>query len=97
VEPKASNRANPIASTLSTVHGYPDRLKIYRIPASEFWWVRATFGERRIKRSTKETDRPKAIKYAKAFYEELLRHNKDAFAWTGAKPEQYGERFIPNA
>jgi site-specific recombinase XerD len=75
VEPKASNRANPIASTLSTVHGYPDRLKIYRIPASEFWWVRATFGERRIKRSTKETDRPKAVKYAKAFYEELLRNN----------------------
>jgi hypothetical protein len=30
-------------------------------------------------------------------WEELLRNNKDAFAWTGAKPEQYGERFIPNA
>ena len=37
--------------------------------------MRATFGERRIKRSTKETDRAKAVKYAKAFYEELLRNN----------------------
>jgi Phage integrase SAM-like domain len=72
---KQSNRANPIPDTLSTVHGYPERLKIYRIPASEYWQVRATFGERRIKRSTRETERAKAVKFAKAFYEELLRSN----------------------
>ena len=71
----ASQRANPIADSLQTVHGYPDRLKIFRIPASKFWWVRATFGERRIKRSTKETDKAKATRYAKQFYEELLRNN----------------------
>ena len=70
-----SERANPIASTLQGVHGYPDRLKIYRIPASQFWWVRATFGERRIKRSTKETNKAKATRYAKQFYEELLKNN----------------------
>lgn len=70
-----TNRANPIPETLQTIHGYPDRLKIYRIPASSFWWVRATFGERRIKRSTKETDKAKATRYAKQFYEDLLRDN----------------------
>lgn len=72
---RLSSRANPIPDTLQTVRGYPDRLKIFRIPASSFWWVRATFGERRIKRSTKEIDKSKAIAYAKQFYEELLRNN----------------------
>ena len=70
-----SNRANPIPGTLQTIRGYPDRLRIFRIPASSYWWVRATFGERRIKRSTKEQDKAKAIAYAKQFYEELLRNN----------------------
>jgi hypothetical protein len=37
--------------------------------------VRATFGERRIKRSTKEESKAKAIAYAKRFYEDLLRNN----------------------
>lgn len=70
-----SNRANPIPGTLQTIRGYPDRLRIFRIPASSYWWVRATFGERRIKRSTKEHDKAKAIAYAKQFYEELLRND----------------------
>jgi hypothetical protein len=46
-------KSNPIPATLSTVNGYPDRLKIYQVPASPYWWCRATFGERRITRSTK--------------------------------------------
>ena len=78
-KPKAKNslivRANPIASTIQTIHGYPDRLKIYQIPASKYWWVRATFGERRIKRSTKETEKTKAVKFAKQFYEDLLKNS----------------------
>jgi hypothetical protein len=71
----ASHRANPIPETIQKIRGYPDRLKIFRIPASSYWWVRATFGERRIKRSTREEDKSKAIAYAKQFYEELLRNN----------------------
>ena len=71
----ASHRANPIPETLQTIRGYPDRLKIFRIPASSYWWVRATFGERRIKRSTKEESKAKAIAFAKQFYEDLLRNN----------------------
>ena len=72
---KLSNRANPIPETLQGIRGYPDRLKIFRIPASSYWWVRATFGERRIKRSTKETEKSKALVYARQFYEDLLRNN----------------------
>lgn len=77
-KPKATatqSKSNPIQSTLQTIHGYPSRLKIYRVGGSSFWWVRATFGERRIQRSTKEVDKTKAVKVAKAFYENLLRDN----------------------
>ncbi len=72
VTPRAA-KSNPILQTLTTVNGYPDRLKIYRIPASPFWWCRATFGERRITRSTKETEKSRAIIFAKEFYEQLLK------------------------
>jgi site-specific recombinase XerD len=54
------------------VKGYPDRLKIYRIPASPYWWVRATFGDRRLTKSTKEIERHKAVSFAKNFYDECL-------------------------
>lgn len=68
-------KSNPIPDTLTTIRGYPDRLKIYRIPASPFWWCRATFGEHRVTRSTKETEKRKAITFAKEFYESLLRRD----------------------
>jgi hypothetical protein len=68
-------KSNPIPATLSTVNGYPDRLKIYQVPASPYWWCRATFGERRITRSTKQTEKKKAITFAKEFYEGLLRND----------------------
>jgi site-specific recombinase XerC len=68
-------KSNPIPATISTINGYPDRLKIYQIPASPFWWCRATFGERRVTRSTKETDKKKATAFAREFYESLLRRD----------------------
>jgi len=72
MEPKKPPKSNPLAGTLQTVKGYPDRLKIYRIPASPYWWVRATFGDRRLTKSTKETDRHKAVSFAKNFYDDCL-------------------------
>ena len=69
------HKSNPILETLSTVNGYPDRLKIYRVTGSPYWWCRATFGERRITRTTKETERPKAVKFAKQFFEDLLKNH----------------------
>jgi site-specific recombinase XerD len=75
---KPIGKSNPIVGTLSTVNGYPDQLKIYQIPASPYWWCRATFGERRITRSTKQTEKKRAISFAKDFYEGLLRHDSPA-------------------
>ena len=72
MEPKKPPKSNPLPGTLQTVKGYPDRLKIYRIPASPYWWVRATFGDRRLTKSTKEIERHKAVSFAKNFYDECL-------------------------
>ncbi len=72
MEPKKPPKSNPLPDTLQTIKGYPERLKIYRISASPYWWVRATFGSRRIVKSTREVDRPKAVSFAKDFYDDCL-------------------------
>ena len=72
MEPKKPPKSNPLPGTLQTVKGYPDRLKLYRIPSSPYWWVRATFGDRRLTKSTKEIERHKAVAFAKNFYDECL-------------------------
>jgi hypothetical protein len=61
----------PIQDMIETIRGYPDKLVIFKVPASEFWWMR-TYDGRPIKRSTKTTDKREAIKAAKAFYDEVL-------------------------
>lgn len=71
----APAKSNPLPGTISTIKGYPDRLKIYQVAGSPYWWCRATFGERRITRTTRELDRPKAVAFAKHFYESLLQNN----------------------
>jgi hypothetical protein len=47
------HRANPIPETVESVPGYPNKLKIYKIPASQNWYARATFADRRVVRSLK--------------------------------------------
>lgn len=65
--------ANPIPETVEAVPGYPNVLKLYRIPASKYWQARAFMDGRIIKKSTKTTDKRVAIQGAKDFYNELLR------------------------
>ena len=65
----------PIPSTIEAVKGYPSKLVIFKIPASQFYWVRY-FDGRHIKRSTKTDSKAEAIKFAKAFYEELVVNKK---------------------
>ena len=65
----------PIPDTIETIRGYPDKLVIFKVPASPFWWMRYYDGKP-IKRSAKTTDRREAIKAAKEFYETLLVNKK---------------------
>jgi site-specific recombinase XerD len=63
---------NPIPETLESVPGYPDHLKIYRIPASSYWYVRGSFNDKRVTRSLKTENHANAISAAKDFYKEML-------------------------
>ena len=63
---------NPIPETLESVPGYPDHLKVYRIPASKYWYVRGHFGDKRVTRSLKTENHANAISAAKDFYKEML-------------------------
>ena len=70
-----SKRNNPILETLCTVPGFPTALKMYKVPASSYWWVRWFDSEtkKRIIKSTKEEEKPPATKFAKEFFYDLLR------------------------
>jgi site-specific recombinase XerD len=79
-----SSRTVPIPDTLQSVPGYPDKLKIYRIAASCFWQVRCyeqTTGKT-VKRSTGQTDKREAIKFAKHLYEQLVFNRLNGVAMT---------------
>ena len=70
--PSKSTRTVPIPESLTSVRGYPDKLKIYRIEASPFWQVRCFEGGKTIKLSTKTTDKQEAVEFAKATYNRIL-------------------------
>jgi len=65
----------PIKSTIEAIKGFPSKLVIFKIPASQFYWVRYYDGKP-IKRSTKTESKAEAIRFAKAFYEELVVNKK---------------------
>ena len=69
---KDRHRSVPIPSSIKSVPRYPDKLVIFRIAASPFYWVRYYDSGRIYKRSTKTDKEPQAFKAAIAFYEELL-------------------------
>lgn len=74
--PEAKNRSVvPIKSTIEAIKNYPSKLVIFKIPASPYFWVRYYDGKP-LKRSTKTENKAEAIRFAKAFYEELLVNKK---------------------
>lgn len=66
------HRTSADPETRETIPGFPETLKIYLIPASKYWQVRARVGGVKVKRSLKTESRAVAIKAAKEFYNELL-------------------------
>jgi hypothetical protein len=72
------HRTVPISETITRVgRGYPDKLVIYKQAASRFWWVRYFTQGRVAKRTTKTTDKNKALAFAKKFYEDILLRERD--------------------
>jgi hypothetical protein len=59
------------ALNLTHVPNYPKKLVVYQLAASPFWWVRYYADGKILRRSTKETDKRRAIEFAKDFYDEV--------------------------
>ena len=71
------HRTQPIPETLTAVHGYPDKLKIYQCDASPYWYVRYYHEGRIRRRSTRTESKREAITVAKQFYDEINREHAD--------------------
>jgi len=65
-------RTLPIVSTMTSISGYPAKLKIYLTNASRFWQVRCFFKGRVVTQSTRSTDKRMAVRRAGVFYEQLV-------------------------
>ena len=69
----AQKRHQTLPHDIHPVPGYPQKLVIYRLDASPYWWARYYLG-RTIRRSTRTADKGAAFKFARAFYDELNFH-----------------------
>jgi hypothetical protein len=68
-----THRTVPIKESITTIGaGYPDKLVLFQIPASKFWWCRYYTGKKIVKKSTKTENKTEAIRFAKKFYEDIL-------------------------
>jgi Phage integrase SAM-like domain len=71
--PKTTGRSVPIKETITSIGGgYPNKLVIFKIPASPYWYVRYYTQNRILKKSTKTEDKRIATTFAKKFYEDIL-------------------------
>jgi integrase len=70
---ESRHRTVPIKETISAVGGgYPNKLVVFKIPASRYWWCRYFTGSKVVKESTKTENKSQAITHAKKFYETIL-------------------------
>ncbi len=72
LEPAPKHRINPIKETITTIHGYPSRLVVYKIAASRFYWVRYYYNSRYYIKSTKCELLKDAKRFAVKFYEQTM-------------------------
>ncbi len=67
------HRTVPISDSITTIGGgYPDKLVLFKVPASKYWWCRYYTGKKIVKKSTKTENKTEAVGFAKKFYEDIL-------------------------
>jgi integrase len=65
------HRSVPITETMTRIAGYPDKLVLFKIAASPFWWVRYYAQKKIVKKSTKTEVKKEAIEFAKNFHADI--------------------------
>ena len=66
------HRTQPLSGSLTEVSGYPKKLKIYRIEASPYWWVRTFHKGKIYRKSTKTEVKRSALIFARSFYDQVV-------------------------
>jgi hypothetical protein len=77
---KNKHRTTPLQ--LAHVPGYPKKLVIYTLQASSYWWVRYYVDGKIVRRTTKTESKGEAIKFAKAFFDEIMLRRASGLAVT---------------
>ena len=67
-------RTTPVKQTVVHVRDLPKSAIIYQYPASSYWQFRVFIDGTTVKRSTKETDKAKAMQRAKLLYADMLQN-----------------------
>jgi integrase len=80
--PKARHRTTPLPGTITYVPNYPQKLTLYKIEASSYWWVRYYSEGKVLRRTTKTDNLTKAYKFAKVFYDDINRRRADGLGVT---------------
>jgi hypothetical protein len=50
---KRRHKTLPLPSSVSYINGYPQKLFIYQLEASKYWWVRYNVDGRTLRKTTK--------------------------------------------
>lgn len=75
ITPSKRHRTSTIEQAY--ISGYPTKLFIYRMPASQYWWVRYFVKGKILRKSTKHTGKVEAISFAKGFFEKIIASGRD--------------------
>ena len=66
------HRTVPISKSITPVPGYPEKLAIFKMPASKYWQVRCWHHGKTYRKSTKSQAKRSALIFARIFYEQLM-------------------------
>ena len=92
---KKSVKGDKTAATTKALHrtaavekayvpGYPQKLYIYKAPASQYWWVRYFVGGKIVRKTTKQTGKREALEAAKEFYDTVTVNYRQGFIATSS-------------
>ena len=66
------HRTEPLPGSLTAVAGYPKKLKLYKLEASPYWWIRTFHNGKIYRKSTRTEVKRDAIAFAKGFYDAVV-------------------------
>jgi len=75
-------RSRTSATEKHFIPNYPQKLFIYKLPASSFWWARYFVNGNAVRKSTKTQGKREAMEFAKTFYDTITYNARHGFAAT---------------